>query len=95
MPSATAENADAEPAAADEDKPAPVITGQPDADADPEALIRDLTELLTELSKDLPYQLAMTVGYAICKDPTVPMSECLRRADAMLYERKSRLGVGR
>ena len=74
-----------------------LMTWQPDADgeADPEALIRDLTELLAELSKDLPYQLAMTVGYTVCRDPAVPMSECLRRADAMLYERKSRLGVGR
>ena len=72
-----------------------LMTWQPDGEADPEALIRDLTELLTELSKDLPYQLAMTVGYAICKDPAVPMSEYLRRADAMLYERKARLGVGR
>ena len=74
-----------------------LMTWQPDADgeADPEALIRDLTELLAELSKDLPYQLAMTVGYTVCRDPAVPMSECLRRADAMLYERKARLGVGR
>ena len=72
-----------------------LMTCQPEADADPEALIRDLDGLLAELSEDLPYQLAMTVGYTICKDPVVPMSEYIRRADEMLYERKTRLRVGR
>ena len=33
-----------------------LMTWHPDGEADPEALIRDLTELLAELSKDLPYQ---------------------------------------
>ena len=72
-----------------------LMTCQPEADADPEALIRDLDGLLAELSEDLPYQLAMTVGYTICKDPAVPMSEYIRRADEMLYARKARLKVGR
>ena len=72
-----------------------LMTRQPEGEADPEELIRDVTERLTELSEDLPYELAMTVGYTVCTDPAVPMSDCVRRADAMLYERKTRLRVGR
>ena len=74
-----------------------LMTWQPDgeAEADPEALIRDLTGLLAERSEDLPYELAMTVGYAVCRDPRVPMNDYIRQADAMLYERKKRSGVGR
>lgn len=74
-----------------------LMTRQPDgeAEADPEALIRDLTGLLAERSEDLPYELAMTVGYAVCRDPRVPMNDYIRQADAMLYERKARLRVGR
>lgn len=72
-----------------------LMTWQPEGEADPEELIRDLTERLTELSEDLPYELAMTVGYTVCTDPAVAMSDCIRRADEMLYERKTRLRVGR
>ncbi len=74
-----------------------LMTRQPDgeAEADPEVLIRDLTGLLAERSEDLPYELAMTVGYAVCRDPRVPMNDYIRQADAMLYERKKRSGVGR
>ena len=72
-----------------------LMTRQPGGDADPEELIRDLTERLNELSEDLPYELAMTVGYTVCTDPAVAMSDCIRRADEMLYERKTRLRVGR
>ena len=74
-----------------------LMTWQPDgeAEADPEVLIRDLTGLLAERSEDLPYELAMTVGYAVCRDPRVPMNDYIRQADAMLYERKKRSGVGR
>ena len=72
-----------------------LMAWQPDGDADPEVLIRDLTGLLAERSEDLPYELAMTVGYTVCTDPAVAMSDCIRRADEMLYERKTRLRVGR
>lgn len=66
-----------------------------DLDSDPEALIRDLTALLTESSQGKPYQLAMTVGYVKCTDPNVPLNECIKEADKMLYERKTKLRVGR
>lgn len=66
-----------------------------DMDSDPEALIRDLSDLLTEASKGKPYQLAMTVGYCVCKDPGVTLNECIKEADKMLYERKAALRVGR
>ncbi len=66
-----------------------------DPERDPEALIRDLSVLLTELSQDKPYQLAMTVGYVECTDPSIPLNEYIKQADRMLYERKARLRVGR
>ena len=65
------------------------------SDPDPEALIRDLSALLTELSQDKPYQLAMTVGYVECTDPSVSLSDRIKQADQMLYERKAKLRVGR
>ena len=76
-----------------------LMTWQPaksgDPGADPEALIRDLAVLLSEQSEGKPYQLAMTVGYAICTDPKVSLNDYIRQADQMLYERKTRLRVGR
>ena len=63
--------------------------------SDPEALIRDLSDLLSELSQNKPYQLAMTVGYVVCEDPGVPLDEQIKKADKMLYERKAKLRVGR
>ena len=65
------------------------------SETDPEALIRDLSALLTELSQDKPYQLAMTVGYVICDDPSIPLNERIKQADQMLYERKAALRIGR
>ena len=65
------------------------------SESDPEALIKDLSALLTELSRDKPYQLAMTVGYVECTDPSVSLSERIKQADQMLYERKAKLRVGR
>ena len=62
----------------------------PDADPDPEALIRDLSVLLIEVSQDKPYQLAMAVGYVVCENPSVPLDEQIKLADQMLYERKAR-----
>lgn len=76
-----------------------LMTWQPgrtgDPDADPEALIRDLAAQLDEVSEGKPYRLAMTVGYAVCRDPGVAPGDYIRKADAMLYERKTRLHVGR
>ena len=63
--------------------------------SDPEVLIRDLSALLAESSQDKPYQLTMTVGYTVCRDPSVQLSECIKQADQMLYERKAALRVGR
>ena len=76
-----------------------LMTWQPDRtgdpDADPEALIRELAAQLDEISEGKPYRLAMTVGYAVCRDPGAAPGDYIRKADAMLYERKTRLRVGR
>lgn len=74
-----------------------LLSWQPDKDSesDPEALIRDVNAFLQELSKDTPYRLVMTMGYACCTDPKEPLISCIRKADGMLYQRKRASGVGR
>ncbi len=74
-----------------------LLSWQPDKDveADPEALIRDVNAFLEELSKDKPYKLAMTMGYACCTDQKQPLIAYIRQADSMLYQRKKSAGVGR
>ena len=66
-----------------------------DNDDDPEAFIKDVNTYLQELSKDTPYKLVMTMGYACCTNPKEPLVSYIRQADAMLYQRKRAAGVGR
>ena len=74
-----------------------LLSWQPDKDktVDPDALIRDVNAYLHELSKDKPYQLVMTMGYACCTDAKEPLVSYIRQADDMLYRRKKAAGVGR
>ena len=74
-----------------------LLSWQPDKDkaADPDALVRDVNVYLNELSKDKPYQLVMTMGYACCTDAKEPLVSYIRQADDMLYRRKKAAGVGR
>lgn len=64
-------------------------------EADPDALIRDVNTFLQELSKEKPYRLVMTMGYALCMDPKEQLITYIRQADSMLYQRKRSAGVGR
>ena len=68
---------------------------QKGTEPDPETMIRDVNESLKELSQDKPYQLVMTMGYALCTDPKEPLLTYIREADSMLYQRKAASGVGR
>lgn len=74
-----------------------LLSWNPDKDreADPEAFIKDVNAFLQELSKDKPYQLVMTMGYACCTDAKTPLISYIRQADSMLYQRKRSSGVGR
>ena len=74
-----------------------LLSWQPDKDksSDPESLIRDVNTFLQTLSKDKPYQLVMTMGYALCTDAKEPLITYIRQADEMLYRRKKSAGVGR
>ncbi len=74
-----------------------LMSWQPDMDKepDPEAIITDVNTLLQELSKETPYQLVMTMGYACCTDTKEPLISYIRQADSMLYQRKRTAGVGR
>ena len=62
---------------------------------DPEMLIADINMKLEDLSKGKPYRLVMTMGYVCCTDPKETLSNYLRQADSMLYQRKAAAGVGR
>ena len=72
-----------------------LLSSQPDKESDPEAFIRDVNDFLSELSKDTPYKLVMTMGYVCCTDAKEPLISYIRKADSMLYQRKRTLGVGR
>ena len=74
-----------------------LMSWQPDMDreSDPEAIITDVNTLLQQLSKETPYQLVMTIGYACCTEATVPLISYIRQADSMLYQRKKAASVGR
>ena len=74
-----------------------LLSWQPDkgGEADPERLIQDINTFLGELSKDKPYQLAMTMGYVLCTNPKEPLISYIRQADGMLYRRKKAARVGR
>ena len=74
-----------------------LLSWQPDKteESDPEALINDVNAFLRELSKEQPYRLVMTMGYACCTDAKEPLILYIRQADSMLYQRKKNAGVGR
>jgi len=55
----------------------------------PELLVKDVEKLLKEQSEGKPYQLSMTLGYVRCEDPKLTLNEYIRRADEMLYQRKT------
>ena len=74
-----------------------LLSWQPDKDkeADPDALSNDVNAYLQELSKEKPYNLVMTMGYACCTNAQEPLISYIRQADSMLYQRKRSAGVGR
>ena len=63
------------------------------AEADPEALVRDVARGLEEASEGHPYRLHMSMGHVLCDDPSVSLGDYIKRADKMLYERKAAIGA--
>ena len=74
-----------------------LLSWQPDkgVDPDPEQLILDVNANLRELGQGKPYELVMTMGYALCSNPKELLINYIRQADGMLYQRKKAAGVGR
>ncbi len=66
-----------------------------DAEADPDALTRDVNAFLQELSSDKPYDLVMTMGHVCCTNPKEPLISYIRQADNMLYQPKKANNNGR
>lgn len=61
-----------------------------DAPASPESLIADVDRAIAGACKglDKPYSITLSMGYARCADPSRPLTDYIREADEMLYERK-------
>ena len=74
-----------------------LLSWQPDKgmEPDPEQLILDVNANLRQLGQGKPYELVMTMGYALCTDPKEQLITYIRQADGMLYQRKKAAGVGR
>ena len=74
-----------------------MLAWHPDRESDPEALILDVKNLLEEQARELnkPYNLSISVGYAVCDDRKESLTSCIRRADEMLYRRKEEYHRGR
>ena len=64
-------------------------------DPDPDKLEGIVNDLLRELAAQKPYPLSMTLGYTLCQNPKETLNTCIKRADAMLYQRKAALRTGR
>ena len=68
-----------------------LLSWQPNQEADPEILINDVNRALDEQNMELskPYNLSISIGYAVCKDKRESLYSCIKRADEMLYLRKN------
>lgn len=62
---------------------------------DPEKIRAELRSSLTEISENrkFPFSLTISIGYAVCTDPSIEISEIQRQADENLYRDKKSLGA--
>ena len=63
----------------------------------PEEMIRKIRKNLQEAAEEqnFPFSLSISVGYAICTDPSEKINDVQMRADEALYRDKKRKGCGR